>query len=279
MVPEGSDGDSMKSPPQTARIHADKVRASLPETVRGAICRASELRGRRTEMLREEPLATSVAALDELLGGGLPRGAMVELVGRGSCGRFSTLLAALQQITDTGEAAALVDQGSQLDPQLAAAAGIDLELLLWLRPKRLDDSLAAAEMLVDTGFPLVALDLGLPPVLGRPPLAAWLRLARSAAEHHAVVLVGSPYRLSGCAAAAVLTGGRGRGRWSGAVGGLRLLDGLTARLELNKSVASRDRSNRHSLSAFTTPDAAFRGPVSVPSTNSTTRRERHVQNI
>jgi hypothetical protein len=264
----------------TSDSAAGAVRATLPDGLRRAVCRASELRRRHAETLRETPLATSVPALDEVLGGGLPRGAMVELVGRGSCGRLSALLATLQQMTSTGEAAALVDQGSQLDPQFAAAAGIDLELLLWLRPERLDDSLAAAEMLVDTGFSLVALDLGLPPVLGRPPLAAWLRLARGAAEHNSVVLVGSPYRLSGCAAAAVLSSGWGRGRWSGAAGGLRLLDGLTSRLELDKSVSSRTRSNRHAVSAFTTPDAAFRGPLSVPSTTTLpARRHRHVQNI
>ena len=198
---------------------AGAVRAALPDDVRRNVSRASDLYRRHADTLREEPLATSVPAVDHALGGGLSRGAMVELVGHGSCGRLSTLLATLQQMTSTGEAAALVDQGSQLDPQLAAASGIDLERLLWLRPKRLDDSLAAAEMLVDTGFGLVALDLGLPPVLGRPPLAAWLRLARSAAGHNAVVLVGSPYRVSGCAAAAVLSSGWGRGRWSGAACG------------------------------------------------------------
>ena len=80
-------------------------------------------------------------------------------------------------VTGAGEAAALVDQGGQLDPQTAVGIGVDLERLLWLRPQNLGDSLAAAELLVHTGFPLVALDLGLPPVRGRAPLAAWLRLA------------------------------------------------------------------------------------------------------
>jgi hypothetical protein len=268
----------MNAPDTTPETAADALRAALPVEVRRIVHRASELRRQRAERLREAPLATAVAAVDEVLGGGLPRGALVELVGRGSCGRFSALLSALQQITSAGETAALVDQGSQLDPQLAAAAGIDLERMLWLRPERLDDTLAAAEMLVDTGFSLVALDLGLPPVLGRPPLAAWLRLARAAAEHRTVVLVGSPYRVSGCSAAAVLTSWRGRGRWSGTVGGLRLLDGLTARLELDKRTTSRDRSNRHDVAAFTAPDAAFRAPLAVPTTIST-RREHYVQNL
>jgi hypothetical protein len=281
MDPENPDGDPMNafdtSPDTPTETAAGTVHATLPDEVRRVVCRASELAGRRSETLRQAPLATSIATFDEILGGGLPRGAMVELVGRGSCGRFSTLIAALQQMTSAGEAAALVDQGSQLDPQAATAAGIDLDRLLWLRPRRLDDSLAAAEMLVATGFGLVALDLGLPPVLGRPPLAAWLRLARSAAVHQAVILVGSPYRLSGCAAAVVLTSGSGRGRWSGSLGGLRLLDGLSAQLELDKHTGARSRQTTHAVAVFTTAEAAFRAPAIRGTT--TTRRERHVQSV
>lgn len=265
------------SPDAPIETDAGTVHATLPDEIRQAVCRASELGRRRAETLHEAPLTTSVAVFDEILGGGLPRGTLVELVGHGSCGRLATLLSALQQMTSAGEAAALVDQGSQLDPQTAMAAGIDLDRLLWLRPQRLDDSLAAAEMLIATGFKLVALDLGLPPVLGRPPLAAWLRLARGAANHQAVILVGSPYRLSGCAATAVLSSGYGRGRWSGSIGGLRLLDGLEARLELDKHTGARSRQTTHAVTVFTTAEAAFRTPA--PSVETTTRRERHVQNI
>ena len=281
-TPNVPDGGKMSAPEPrpdtTTETEAGTVRAMLPDELRRTVYRASELNRRRAETLHEAPLATSVATFDEILGGGLPRGAMVELVGRGSCGRFSTLIAALQQMTSAGEAAALVDQGSQLDPQAAAAAGIDLDRLLWLRPQRLDDSLAAAEMLVATGFKLVALDLGLPPVLGRRSLAAWLRLARGAANHHAVILIGSPYRLSGCAATAVLSSGHGRGRWSGSIGGLRLLDGISAQLELDKHTGSRGRQTTRAVTVFTTPEAAFRAPLSTPST-SPSRRHRHAQSV
>jgi hypothetical protein len=278
MNPDGGRMTTPESQPDTVtESGVGALRAALPDELRDAVCCASELRRRRAAALREAPLTTAVTPLDETLGGGLPRGTLVELVGRGSCGRFSTLLSALQQMTSAGEAAALIDQGSQLDPQAAATVGIDLQRLLWLRPERLDDSLAAAEMLVATGFGLVALDLGLPPVLGRPPLAAWLRLARGAAAHHAVVLVGSPYRLSGCAATAVLISGRGRGRWSGRVGGLRLLDGLQSRLELDKNLGSRSRRHNHTVTAFITAEAAFRSPVIGQETK--TRRDRHVQNF
>ncbi len=227
----------------------------LPEELRNSLHLASDLVRRRREELHDEPLPTSLEGLDHLLGGGLPRGRLVELVGRGSCGRFAALLSALRAVTGAGEVAALVDQGAQLDPQTAAEIGVDLERLLWLRPENLNDSLATTEILLHTGFPLVALDLGLPPVRGRAPLAAWLRLNRTAATHGAIVLVGSPYRSSGCAAGAVLAGGRGRGSWSGGGKASRLLNGLQTRLYLNKRIGYPDLGSV--VATFTLPEAGF----------------------
>jgi hypothetical protein len=187
------------------------------------------------------PLKT-FPALDELLGGGLPRGKLVEMVGARSSGRFSALLAALAAATAAGEAAALVDLGDGLDPQGAAALGLDLRRLLWLRPTILKQALAAAEMLLGGGFPLVVLDLGNPPVRGgRGTEAGWLRLARAAQAQGAALLVASPYRVSGTAAAMVLQAARGRARWHGWQGRQGtsgappwLLDGLSCRMTLEK---------------------------------------------
>ena len=240
--------------PTPVTPRAEALQAALPDELRHSLFRASELVRRRRAELREAPLPTSLDGLDRLLGGGLPRGELVEIVGRGSCGRFAALLAALRAVTGAGEAAALVDQGAQLDPQGAAEFGVDLERLLWLRPQNTGDSLAAAELLLHTGFPLVALDLGLPPVRGRAPLAAWLRLARAAATHQTTVLVGSPYRLSGCAAGAVVAGGCGRGDWSNGRAS-RLLTGLRARLYLNKRIGHPDLGD--ALTILTLPEAAF----------------------
>jgi len=71
----------------------------LPDELRGSLHRASDLIRKRRMELREDPLPTSLAGLDRLLGGGLPRGELVELVGRGSCGRFAALLATLRAVT------------------------------------------------------------------------------------------------------------------------------------------------------------------------------------
>ena len=55
-----------------------------------------------------------------------------------------------------------------------------------------------------------------------------------------VVLVGSPYRLSGCAAGVVVVAGRGRGDWSSG-GASRLLGGLRAWLHLARRLGHPDR--------------------------------------
>jgi hypothetical protein len=182
-----------------------------------------------------ESLATGVVPLDCLLAGGLPKGELIELAGCRSSGRFSIGLAALASVTSTGEPATLVDLGEHLDPQAAAQAGVDLDLLLWVRPRRVKEALASVEMLLAAGFPLVVADLGLSPRGGRyVPDAAWLRVARAAQAQNSSVLLLTPYRMSGIAADAVLTAGSSRPRWQGAGKTPRLLTTLDSRLTLQK---------------------------------------------
>src|SRR5271163_2523040 len=78
-------------------------------------------------------VATGIAALDELLGGGLPVGAISEIAGPECSGRTSLALAFLARITRQGKVCAWVDVSDALHPESAAAAGIDLDRLLWVR--------------------------------------------------------------------------------------------------------------------------------------------------
>jgi len=236
-----------------------RLRAALPEELRGRLCSARELEVERQDAEGEGAFATAVPALDRLLAGGLPRGQLVELVGSRTSGRFSTLLAALAAATGTGEAAALVDLGDHLDPAAAAGLGVDLDRLLWVRPARLKDALAATEMLIAGGFRLVVLDLGAPPVRGgRGIESAWLRLTRAARTHDAALLVGSPYRVSGTAASAVLKAEAGRGAWRGGGASPWLLDGFASRVVLEKlrgSLPGRSEELRLTVEALPLPAA------------------------
>jgi len=197
---------------------------------------ANEMLPRTAAGAAAAPRSTAAPTLDELLAGGLPRGQLVEMIGARSSGRFSTVLTVLAAATLAGEAAALVDLGDGLDPQAAAALGVDLRRLLWLRPATLKQALAGAEILIGGGFPMVVLDLGNPPLRGgRGAEAGWLRLARAAQAQRTALLVASPYRVSGTAATIVLQAARGRARWLGMSGRAPwLLDGLSCQVAIEK---------------------------------------------
>jgi len=183
----------------------------------------------------EQPgLLTTNAALDELLGGGLPKGSIVELSGRRSSGRFAVVLSSLAAVTSTGEPAALIDLGDHLDPEGAMMAGVDLPLLLWVRPLKLKQALTAAEMLLATGFPLVVIDAGLQIRGRRADEAVWLRLTRAAAAHRAVVLLSTPYPISGSFSEAAITFDQKRAAWLGSGRSPRLLKGIDSHLIVEK---------------------------------------------
>ncbi|HVT03867.1 MAG TPA: hypothetical protein VHL58_10905 [Thermoanaerobaculia bacterium] len=177
---------------------------------------------------------TTNAALDDLLGGGLPKGTVIELSGRRSSGRFAVVLSSLAAVTSTGEPAALIDLGDHLDPAGAETAGIDLPLLLWVRPQKLKQALTAAEMLIATGFPLVVIDAGLQVRGRRADEAVWLRLTRAAASHRAVVLVSSPYPISGSFSEAAINFDQKKALWLGSGRSPRLLKGIDSHLIVEK---------------------------------------------
>ena len=159
---------------------------------------------------RAAPLtvSTGLAALDALTGG-LPRGALSEITGPASSGRTGVMLAALAQATGRREVCALVDASDSFDPASAAAAGVDLERLLWVRcsersslsphkdhpPRaalgRLEQMLKVTDLLLQGGgFGMVVLDLGDIPIdsARRVPLTSWFRFRR-AVEPTATVLL------------------------------------------------------------------------------------------
>src|SRR2546427_7511018 len=83
--------------------------------------------------------SSGVTELDAVLGGGFPRGALVELCGPASSGRTSLAFSLLAQATELQEACAFVDVSDSLDPISLAAAGVELPRLLWIRCGEMGD--------------------------------------------------------------------------------------------------------------------------------------------
>ena len=76
---------------------------------------------------------TGIGSLDALLDGGLPDGLISELVGPLCSGRLTIALAFVASATKEGSVCAWIDASDALDPKTAAANGVDLERLLWIR--------------------------------------------------------------------------------------------------------------------------------------------------
>jgi len=191
---------------------------------------------------RLSPLPTGVAVVDEMLGGGLPRGQVSEVHGPPSAGRTSLVLALAARITRGGALAGWVDPRDRLDPATAVGAGLDPARLLWLRgragaPRALPEAVAATGTLLGSGlFDLVVLDLaGVPvPEIQRLPGATWIRLQRMIeSTPTALVLVGDAHVAHG-PGGACLAMAAGSARWSGPPGPGRLLRGLASELRAGR---------------------------------------------
>jgi hypothetical protein len=77
--------------------------------------------------------ATGIEPLDDVLGGGLPIGAISELVGPECSGRTSAAISFLARATQAAKVCAWIDVSNTLNPASAAATGVDLTRLLWVR--------------------------------------------------------------------------------------------------------------------------------------------------
>ena len=180
-----------------------------------------------------ETAATGIPEIDAAIGGGLPRGCLTEIFGPPSSGRASLLGSILAQATARQEVCALVDAEDAFDPISAAAAGVELDRLLWVRCEHnAEHALKAADLLIQGGgFGVVAMDLGdTPPETARRiSLTSWFRLRR-AVEHTPTVLIAIARRSNARTCASLtLECARERVEWSGARFTSRLLGGVRVR--------------------------------------------------
>jgi hypothetical protein len=179
------------------------------------------------ERLGEDAVAPlDVDALDRGLAGGLPRGQVSEVVGPASSGRTGLVWAALAAATRRGETVALIDTFDRFDPPTAAACGIVLPRLLWVRGQAvsktavaidpawlpgvravngpgtfvervIDRAIKSLNLVVQSGVcTLVAIDLIDVPAqaLRRLPASTWFRIERAieGSDTAVVILAAQP---------------------------------------------------------------------------------------
>jgi hypothetical protein len=195
-------------------------------------------------------ISTGIDSLDTSLEGGWRRGEISEILGGPSTGRASVLCATLAAATARGELVALVDAFDRVDPVTAAATGLDVSRLLWVRGPSLSPSardsivgpalmraVRACDLIVrGGGFGVVALDLaGAPPRALRDLAAStWMRLAHSNAGQSTVCLLVGEHPM-GRSARGVSVRLESTRRWSGNSPQSRRFAGFEIRAEFQQS--------------------------------------------
>ena len=110
---------------------------------KGAIMRLGD-----ATRMRVETISTGALTLDLALGGGLPKGRVIEIYGPESSGKTTVALHAIAEVQKEGGVAAFVDAEHALDPTYAAALGVDIENLLVSQPDTGESALEIVDQLV-----------------------------------------------------------------------------------------------------------------------------------
>lgn len=98
-----------------------------------------------------ETISTGSLSLDLALGGGLPKGRIVEIYGPESSGKTTLTLQVIAESQRQGGTAAFVDAEHALDPVYAAKLGVNVDDLLVSQPDTGEQALEIADMLVRSG--------------------------------------------------------------------------------------------------------------------------------
>lgn len=104
--------------------------------------------GESTMNTKVETYPTGSISLDLALGGGIPRGRIIEIYGPESSGKTTLTLHAIAEVQKNGGTAAFIDAEHALDPTYAKRIGVDVDNLLLSQPDNGEQALEIAETLV-----------------------------------------------------------------------------------------------------------------------------------
>ena len=111
------------------------------------------IRSMKDRDLNVEVVPTGILSLDDILGGGIPKGRIIEIYGPESSGKTTLTLhaaAAFQRILPN-DPVAFIDAEHALDPVYAEAIGVDMEKLLLAQPDNGEQALEIVDDLVRSG--------------------------------------------------------------------------------------------------------------------------------
>lgn len=184
-----------------------------------------------------------------------PRGRITEIAGPPSSGRTSFLHSILAAATSRGEFAVIVDTNDSFDPCSAAAAGVQLEKLIWIRcAANVEHAVRAADLVIHSGgFGVIALDLAgaAESQLRRIPPTTWFRWRRAVEPSPTVLAVLAARPLTKSCSALLVEMKRRRTEFTG-----NLLRGVEYEIAPRKPIGQEARS-LNCLNCFDPRSSAF----------------------
>ena len=118
------------------------------ETIEKQFGKGSIMKLGESQHTKVECIPTGSVSLDLALGGGIPKGRVIEIYGPESSGKTTLTLHAIAEIQRQGGTAAFIDAEHALDPAYAKRIGVDVENLLLSQPDNGEQALEITETLV-----------------------------------------------------------------------------------------------------------------------------------
>jgi recombination protein RecA len=118
------------------------------ETIEKQFGKGSIMKLGDAQNVQVETYPSGSLSLDLALGGGIPRGRVVEIYGPESSGKTTMTLHAIAQVQKLGGSAAFIDAEHALDPAYAKRIGVDVNNLLLSQPDSGEQALEIVETLV-----------------------------------------------------------------------------------------------------------------------------------
>lgn len=101
--------------------------------------------------IKVETISTGSISLDEALGGGIPKGRIIEIYGPESSGKTTLALHTIAEAQKAGGVAAFIDAEHALDPQYARRIGVNVDEMLLSQPDNGEQALEIVETLTRSG--------------------------------------------------------------------------------------------------------------------------------
>lgn len=126
----------------------NKAAAQAMEQIRSRFGTGSIMKLGEANKMDVERISSQVLSLDIALGGGIPRGRIVEIYGTEASGKTTMTLHIIAEVQKRGGTAAFIDAEHALDPAYAKKIGVNIDELLISQPDNGEQALEIVETLV-----------------------------------------------------------------------------------------------------------------------------------